>query len=60
MEEIQIIVDDIRELMKKHEGHLTGTFCLAAPNAGPGGRDVRFTLTFPDWSRIGSIPTLKS
>lgn len=60
MEKIQEIVDDIRKLMQKHEGHLAGTFNLAVPNAGPGGSDVRFPITCPDWSRIGSIPAPKS
>jgi hypothetical protein len=60
METIQKIVLDLRKLAEKYEGQLSGTFVLTSPNAGPGSSEVRFSITLPDWPRIGSIPALKS
>jgi hypothetical protein len=51
---------DFGRIMQEHEGRVTGTFDLMFPNAGPGRSDVRVTLTYPDWSRIGSIPAPRS
>jgi hypothetical protein len=49
-------ITDLGTLMRTHEGRVTGTFDLTFPKANPNGGDVHFTLTFPDWSKIGSIP----
>ena len=51
---------DFGRIMQEHEGRVTGTFDLMFPNAGPDRSDVRVTLTYPDWSRIGSIPAPRS
>jgi hypothetical protein len=53
-------IHDFSRLMQQHEGHVTGTFDLTFPKAGSGGTDVRLPITFPDWSRIGSILAPKS
>jgi hypothetical protein len=59
MEKIQKAVLEIRRLLQDYDGLLSGTFTLADPNAGPGGSEVRFTITCPDWKRISSIPAPK-
>jgi len=51
---------DFGRFMQEHEGQVTGTFYLTFPNAGPDRRNVSVTLTYPDWSRIGSIPAPRS
>jgi hypothetical protein len=47
-------------LMQAHGGQVTGTFDLTFLKADPNnGGDVHVTLTYPDWSKIGSIPAAR-
>jgi hypothetical protein len=43
--------------MEEYEGRVTGTMDLVFPNSALDGTDERVHLTFPNWERIGSIPS---
>jgi hypothetical protein len=57
---MQKFLTDLGALMQSHEGQVTGTFDLTFPKADPyNGGDLHVILTYPDWSKIGSIPATR-
>jgi hypothetical protein len=57
---MQKFLTDLGALMQSHEGQVTGTFDLTFPKADSyNGGDLHVILTYPDWSKIGSIPAAR-